>query len=416
MSTPLRDLGLTHEQLAALCREWMLAGHLIDRSGMPAILASASLETMRDVAIEEWMAASPVYTKRMQRLLGFEGDDVETIFKGMQFDIGAPPEFMDFRYRVQDRDHGEFWLAHCGALMDVEPMGEDYVVTMCHDIEDPTFDATAIATNRHAQVRPVHRPPRQPSDRQPHCHWTVTIVPEAEPELDLSVMGRLMGSRAETLPLPVIEEAVATDGWADYSGPFVPDLRLEQFASEALLAVLDEIALQGQLLARSFLLAAADRMDPTTTTTIGHKQMTGILGLTAKRLTGHLAVATDSTGLACGSPADVVRVVQVHPAFRPASYVDIDARVDGDRVVIELGESPAMRETDDWTWPALLAEGGDEAICAVARAVNPRARIERHGQGAWTVWMDPDAEPAPEADEVLVASFSSGADFVFSQG
>ena len=33
---------------------------------------------------------------------------------------------------------------------------------MCHDIEDPTFDATAVATNRKAQIRPIHRPPRYP--------------------------------------------------------------------------------------------------------------------------------------------------------------------------------------------------------------------------------------------------------------
>ena len=37
-------------------------------------------------------------------------------------------------------------LDHCGALMDVEPMGDEYVQAMCHDIEDPTFDATAMAT------------------------------------------------------------------------------------------------------------------------------------------------------------------------------------------------------------------------------------------------------------------------------
>ena len=85
-----------------------------------------------------------------------------TIFKGLQLDIGAPPQFMDFRYTVHDRWHGEFHLDHCGALMDVEPMGEDYVVSMCHDIEDPTFDATAVATNPKAQIRPIHRPPRSP--------------------------------------------------------------------------------------------------------------------------------------------------------------------------------------------------------------------------------------------------------------
>ena len=60
--------------------------------------ALLGLDGMRDVAIDEWMGASPIYTRRMQKLLGFEGDDVETIFKGMQLDIGAPPQFMDFRY------------------------------------------------------------------------------------------------------------------------------------------------------------------------------------------------------------------------------------------------------------------------------------------------------------------------------
>ncbi len=69
---------------------------------------------MAEVAIEEWQASSPWYTRRMQRALKFEGDDVVTIFKGMQLDIGAPPQFMDFRYRVHDRDHGEFWLDTAG--------------------------------------------------------------------------------------------------------------------------------------------------------------------------------------------------------------------------------------------------------------------------------------------------------------
>ena len=108
-----------------------------------------------------------------------------TIFKGLQLDIGAPPQFMDFRYTVHDPWHGEFRLDHCGALMDVEPMGEEYVVSMCHDIEDPTFDATAVATNPRAQVRPVHRPPRRPADRHPHCAWTV-VIDEAHPPVSES--------------------------------------------------------------------------------------------------------------------------------------------------------------------------------------------------------------------------------------
>ena len=159
-----RFASLSREQLAILVPELLLIGQLIDRSGMGWCIKPFGHPGMLEIAIEEWMGASPIYTRRMQKALNFEGVDVITIFKGLQLDIGAPPQFMDFRYTVHDRWHGEFHLDHCGALMDVEPMGEDYVRGMCHDIEDPTFDATAVATNRRAQIRPIHRPPR---DTQP---------------------------------------------------------------------------------------------------------------------------------------------------------------------------------------------------------------------------------------------------------
>ena len=163
-----------------LVPELLLSGQMIDRSGMAHLISAFGRDVMGKVAIEEWMAASPVYTHRMRTALGIDGDGVEDMFKCLQLDIGAPPQFMDFRYEITDRYHGSFVLDHCGALMDVEPMGDDYVTTMCHDIEDPTFDATAIATNRRARIRPVHRPPRRPVDRTPHCEWTVTIEPDRD--------------------------------------------------------------------------------------------------------------------------------------------------------------------------------------------------------------------------------------------
>ena len=147
-----RYASLSREQLAIVVPELLLIGQLIDRSGMAWCIEAFGREQMAQVAIEEWSGASPVYTGRMQQALGFEGDDVPTIFKGLQLDIGAPPQFMDIRFTVDDAQHGSFVLAHCGALMDVEPMGEDYVRSMCHDIEDPTFDATAVATNPKAQA------------------------------------------------------------------------------------------------------------------------------------------------------------------------------------------------------------------------------------------------------------------------
>ena len=104
--------GRSHGDLAELVRELLLAGHLIDRAGMPHVIALLGREPMAEVAIGEWMAASPIYTKRMQALLGFEGDSVEVIFKGIQLDLGAPPEFMAFRFVVDDDHHGSFQLGH----------------------------------------------------------------------------------------------------------------------------------------------------------------------------------------------------------------------------------------------------------------------------------------------------------------
>ena len=75
--------------LARLGREYLLHGHLQDRVGIPLVLAKHTQQDMLDVAIEEWMAASPIYSLRTQRALNFGNHDVPTIFKNIQLDIGV---------------------------------------------------------------------------------------------------------------------------------------------------------------------------------------------------------------------------------------------------------------------------------------------------------------------------------------
>ncbi len=165
---------MTRTELLALAHEWMLFGMLSNQATLPqALVAGGSFDDMNQLAIDVWMGASPVYTGRMRRLMGIEGDDVEAIMKALQLDVGFVHQYMDVRYQLNDAWHGEFWLNSCGALLNVEPNGEEAVFGMCHTIEDPTFDATAFATNPRARIRPIHRPPRVPADRHPHCHWTI---------------------------------------------------------------------------------------------------------------------------------------------------------------------------------------------------------------------------------------------------
>jgi len=394
---------LDHDELAVLTREHLLAGHVIDRAGMPVVIPHG-VDVMRDVAIDEWMGASPVYSKRMQQLLGFEGDTVEVAMKGFQLDIGSPLEFMDFRLAVQDDHHATFHLDHCGALMDVEPMGDDYVVAMCHHIEDPTFDATGWATNPRMRMRPVHRPPRTPADRHPHCAWTVTIDetldPTPTPELAL-VVG---GSEAARVPLPVITDPL-DDGFVDYRRPLDPELRHEDFATGALRAIIDEVDLQGHLLAQSFARAVGERLTPEETADAVVRQFIGIAGWTAERLVRAFDLGSELV--------DVATVFELHPAFRPRTYVDWSVELEDDRVDLRLGDCPALHEVGFASWISELRAGRSEPLSAIATAVDPYSAVRLEGPGHWSVTRtDVRSEERPE---VLVTKFSTATTFRFKE-
>ncbi|WP_029113225.1 hypothetical protein [Mycobacterium sp. URHB0044] len=394
-----RYAALSRDELATLVPELLLIGQLIDRSGMAWCISEFGREEMLQIAIEEWMGASPLYTRRMQRALRYEGVDVITIFKGLQLDIGAPPQFMDFRYTVHDRWHGEFHLDHCGALMDVEPMGEDYVRGMCHDIEDPTFDATAVATNAKAQIRPIHRPPRTPSDRQPHCAWTV-IIDESYPEVSgipaLEVVGASRAAHTELDPIDPSDE-----GQADYSGPLLSDVDFGAFSHSALVRIADEVCLQMHLLYLSFALAVRARAgsDAALADSICTKQLIGIAGVAAERIRGALSLP--------GGVKGALRVLELHPLLNPAAYVSVDV----DKDFLHVRRSPAY---EDGAWISLCSPVADKPLQAIVAAVDPHLRAELSGtQSDWTVRVIETDTPAKEFDEVAVAKISGGATWVF---
>ncbi|WP_433683041.1 hypothetical protein [Nocardia sp. CA-119907] len=394
---------LSRAQLAKLVPELLLCGHLIDRSGMAHSIAAFGREGMTAVAIEEWQLASPVYTRRMRTALGFDGDDVPTIFKGLQLDIGAPPQFMDFRFRVDDRDHGEFWLDHCGALADVEPLGEDFVVSMCHDIEDPTFDATALATNPHAQVRPIHRPPRHPADRKPVCAWTVIIDPAHIPPPTPPHAEVVANSRAALLELSPINRD--DPGASDYAGPLLSDLRFADFSTSALVRMADEICLQHHLLTIGFMTAVRARAADAATD-IGRKQFTGIAGLTSERIRTALGLGDD--------PAALAEALRLHPAWNPLSYTGIDIASTDETVRLRV-----PRNSDactDRTWPSMLDPDHLAPLEAMVRGVNPRFHVRSTTTGAdhWIAEIALAATPFKEATEVAITRISTGAAFTFT--
>jgi hypothetical protein len=321
---------------------------------------------------------------------------------------------MDFQFRLDAPDYGEFWLPHCGALLDVEPFGEKRVRLMCHDIEDPTFDATAAATHPCMKMRPIHRPPRVPSDRAPHCRWSVFIGDEAEPyeqHPNLSLVG---ASKLASLAIEAPARDAEPGGWPDYSGPFDPGFQLEDLSHSALVMANQEFALQSHLLARAFMLCAAQRSDEGVASELGAAQWTGIAALTAERLTRCLAIEGDGIDA-------IAKVFQLHPCFHPRAYVDFRVVVTGERSArISIGACPALEEGDAHSWFAGLAASAHPALDAIAGAVNPRARclpIERPSgtRLAWEIVIDPSADPRDPPPELALAKISRGAAFRFEQ-
>jgi len=410
----LRLAGLSRQALAHLGREYLLNGHLQDRVGLPLAAKRFGADAYVKISISEWMAASPIYSKRMQRALRFEGDDVGTVFKNLQLDIGAPPQFMDFQFRLDRPDYGEFWLAHCGALMDVEPFGEAQVRMMCHDIEDPTFDATAAATHPCMKMRPIHRPPREPAARHPHCRWSVFIDDEgtaAEPHPNLAIVQR---SQLASISVDVPERDAEPGGWDDYAGPFDPHFQLEDLSHRALVTVAQEVAVQSHLLSRAFLLCVAQELGDDAARELAAEQWTGIAALTAERLREPLGITGDDI-------ESIAKVFQMHPCFQPRTYLDLRVEVTGPRTArLSIGDCPALREGDACSWFAGLGATTHPALDAIAARVNPRARchpVPDPGPArlAWDVVIDPASPPQDEPVELKLARISKGARFRFEQ-
>jgi hypothetical protein len=393
-----RYAQLSRQELAVLLPELLLIGQMIDRSGMAWCIQEFGRDEMVQIAIEEWAGASPIYTRRMQRALNYEGVDVPTIFKGLQLDIGAPPQFMDFRYTIHDRWHGEFHLDHCGALLDVEPMGDEYVFGMCHTIEDPTFDATAVATNARAQVRPVHRPPRVPSDRHPHCAWTV-IIDEAYPPVEgIPALDIVAETRAAKWELDAIDRS--DEGLADYSGPVVSDFDFSAYSHSALVRMADEVCLQMHLLYLSFAIAVRARAgsDVKLADSICTRQLIGVAGLGADRI--HRALSLP------GGIAGVLKVFELHPLFNPVGYINAEARAQ-----LQVHQSPAH---DDAAWISLCSPESVQPLQAIATAIDPHIEVRVTGTGTdWIAELAESDTAATELPEVSIAKVSGGATFEF---
>ncbi len=408
--------------LSRLAHEFNLIGHLYDRVGQPLVAMEYGPEGFTRSGIEEWQGASPIYSVRMQKALNFEGDTVETVFKNLQLEVGSPQQFMDFQFRLDSPDYGEFWLAHCGALMDLEKNGNDtnLIKLMCHDIEDPTFDATAAATNPRIVMRPFHRPPRvdgeigNGADRYPHCRWKVFKGEEETTFTHIPVMYELQKSELAAVPLVEPGEPWEAGGLEDYSGPFDPHLQFEDFSQRALQLIIQENAVQALLLAHSYTRSQTINYGDNVGRRLSERSWVGHARVAVERLQKHLGIEGDDI-------ATIAKVFQLHPHFYPRSYSDFRVELTGPASLrLSIGNCPALAENVQHNWFSQLSEEPHPALEAIAAHVNPRARCHRvddpgAARYAWDVVIDERNDPLEEPLEMQLARISTGMNFEFER-
>ncbi len=388
---------LSRHDLVGLAHEYMLLGMLANQATLPqTIVAGGTLDDLNQVAIDLWMGASPVYTHRMRRLMGIVGDDVPAIMKALQLDVGFVHQYMQVHYEVTDPLHGAFWLEHCGALINVEPHGEERVVGMCHTIEDPTFDATAYATNPRARIRPIHRPPRLPADRVPHCHWTIIIDPDNEP-----VGPARLTQQISELPLAAlhIEPRPAGDG---YQQAFTPELHLGDLSDATLAAVMREFSVQNHLLMCSGEVALAE-----------HFGVERARDLMADAWLATAWVASERLRDLFGDRADIATLLALHPAIPPGFEREVHVEEAGDTTRIRCTlrpESPALLDPEQTGWIGALSRGECRGVQGIVQPIDPRARAREVDvrDGAVVVDVEVDRNAAPQSEPDVVAFMRIG--------
>jgi hypothetical protein len=271
---------------------------------------------------------------------------------------------------------------------------------MCHDIEDPTFDGTAIATNPRARMRPVHRPPRVPVDRAPHCEWTVFIDHDAEPLTEPAVTQALR--RSQLAQLHIARQASLESGGMDfYTGTVFEQLHFEQLSHAALVVICKEIAVQNHLLILGLMMAIAQQYGEDAARTIAEFQMAGSGWVMSERLKKWLHV--DSGGI-----DNILRVLAVHPAFQPQEYHGITMqKIDTNTAHLHIAaDCLALQEQAELNlgWYTLLPLGKTAGLEGILKGVDARATlVASHSPLQWTISVDEQASLNPEPLAVQIA-------------
>ena len=386
-----------HDVLANYGRDIMLANHIHDRSALSQVAIQFGAQGQTDVACDEWMSSSPIYNHRNRQLLGIEGDDVSVALKGLQFDIGAPHNYLNFHYELVSPDEGYFWTSTCGPynyMREMSGASEEAQIQICHHMEDPTFDATVMAVNPLMRCRPVYRPPLVEVPEKGPCKWLVSIQRDIGLVEDCPNLDKVKQTRAANFEFA--KPTTTSVGLQNYSGEFIRDMCLEKLSHESLALQCKEFMLDVLLLNYSCYTSIAVRFGEEQLLPIQTEQWKALAPVTVHRLRKNFSIEGEDI-------AAILKVLQLNP-FLPPEYFSLGyQQISTERGLVWLEDCEAYREEVKRGIAGMLVTHPNQpGFDALAHAVNPRAQVKPLTCEeapvdcvlAWEILIDSTAEPA----------------------
>jgi hypothetical protein len=360
---------LTKNALARLGREYMFFSHLHDRAIMMIIFCRYGSEAQTNVAVDEWMGASPIYSERLRKFLKIEGNGVAAVLKTLQVDVGAPHQYLDFGYELVDDTLGYFWAKYCGPYECVKTATgghEGSIKQICHDMEDTTMPATTMSLNPKINNLPVFRPPLPPDHTGPVCKWEVSLKDEHEIIENTEICKNIEQSKAAKFEFSHLK-AEPGNGMYDYSGPFKPDFELEDLSHHTLVGLCKEFMMELHLLIRACMISITQRWGEASMLEIAREEWLSIAPIYVERIRKALGMEGNDMGA-------ILKMIQVDPSF-PHEYVDFGCkRVDENLGYFWINKCDAISEGEAHGWLTLLKESKSPGFEALIEAVNPRAK------------------------------------------
>lgn len=114
--------------------------------------------------------------RRITQAMNIQGKDVAACMKALRLSPGFPIGVFDYRIELKNPNHAILTVTHCPSLLffEREKAGRD--ITICHELEGPTFQAYANFFNPAIKVTALKLPPRKSKD-EIACQWEWKLEP-----------------------------------------------------------------------------------------------------------------------------------------------------------------------------------------------------------------------------------------------